>query len=307
MVLGYGVQPQTEGSRELMTPKRRYGVLHEVLGDAWLWFSVTASDQVHVDVSRSEVLAVNDLANLLSPAVVALCANSSVIGGAPAGVQSSREARMGTIHAEGHRHGMTEGPASQGEAWIGRTMGLSYLMRRAEDGLTPVGRPFGEWLDDQEDVSIDAAFDAWLLHEHYIWNSARPRTAHGTVELRAACQQPWSDHMVSAALGTAIVQGWREIAAWLDELFDGDPWPALRAWHGEVVRSGLSAPEPADGFLEGLLARCDAALASRGRGEEVYLAPLHQRVAVGRNPAAEALAAFESGGVAALVERARIS
>ena len=65
VVLGYGVQPQTEGSRELMTPKRRYGVLHEVLGDAWLWFSVTASDQVHVDVSRSEVLAVNDLANLL--------------------------------------------------------------------------------------------------------------------------------------------------------------------------------------------------------------------------------------------------
>ena len=47
------------------------------------------------------------------------------------------------------------GSRSQGEAWIGRTMG-SYLGAGGRR-LTPVGRPFGEWLDDQEDVSIKAS------------------------------------------------------------------------------------------------------------------------------------------------------
>ena len=88
-------------------------------------------------------------------------------------------------------------------------------------------------------------------------------------ELRAACQQPCLT-MVSAALGTAIVQD-GEIAAWLDELFDGDPWPVSGvAWRGRAERLVCSEPGM---LLAGLLARCDAALASRGRGEEVYLAP----------------------------------
>jgi gamma-glutamylcysteine synthetase len=305
-LLGYGVQPLSVASPEIMTPKRRYGVLHQVIGDAWLWFALTASDQVHVDVTREETFAVNDLANLLSPAVVALCGNSSVLEGRVSGVCSARESHMGTIQAQGHRHGMTEGPCPDAAQWIGRTMDLTYLMHVSNGINHRVGAPFGAWLSDQSSLGEQAAFEAWLHHEHYIWNSARPRTAHGTVELRAACQQPWSGHMATSALSLGMVQGWREIAGWLFELWGDDAWNVLRAWHGATVEHGLAAPEPADGFLDGLLGRCEEALVGRGRGEEVYLAPLRRRLSRRSNPAMDAQQAFESGGIQALIAHAAV-
>jgi gamma-glutamylcysteine synthetase len=305
-VLGYGVQPLTEASRELMTPKQRYGVLLEVLGDAWLWFSVTASDQVHVDVSADEAVPATDLANLLSPVMIALCANSPVLAGHDSGVASSREAHMGGIHAEASRHGIPEGPSSDAAGWIGRTLSMPYLMHRSADRDEPVGVPFGDWLGQQVDLSTDAAFDAWLHHEHYVWNSARPRTAHGTVELRACCQQPWADHMAPAALETGMIAAWQELATWMDELLGDQAWSVMRRWHGEVVEHGLAAPEPVEGLIEGVLTRCEAALVVRGRGEEVFLRPLWQRYERRMNPAQLARAAFADGGVAAVVELMRV-
>ena len=55
-VLGFGIQPQSAPSRELLTAKPRYWTLLEALGDPWLWFTVTASDQTHVAINRGEVL-----------------------------------------------------------------------------------------------------------------------------------------------------------------------------------------------------------------------------------------------------------
>ena len=31
-------------------------------------------------------------------------------------------------------------------------------------------------------------YSDFLFHEHYVWNSSRPRSAQGTIELRSACQ-----------------------------------------------------------------------------------------------------------------------
>ncbi len=49
-------------------------------------------------------------------------------------------------------------------------------------------------------------WDAFTIHDHYIWNSARPRTEQRTIEIRPACQQPWDDHMVVSALGLGLVE-----------------------------------------------------------------------------------------------------
>jgi gamma-glutamylcysteine synthetase len=51
----------------------------------------------------------------------------------------------------------------------------------------------------------------FLAHEHYVWHSTRPRTKQGTVELRAACQQPWSEHMAATALQLGLVEAMTEI------------------------------------------------------------------------------------------------
>ena len=50
-------------------------------------------------------------------------------------------------------------------------------------------------------------FDAFLLHDHYIWHSARLRTAYATVELRPACQQPPHELMAAATLYLGLVEG----------------------------------------------------------------------------------------------------
>ena len=54
-------------------------------------------------------------------------------------------------------------------------------------------------------------WESFTVHDHYIWNSARPRTEQRTVEMRPACQQPWEEHMVVAALSLGLVEASQEI------------------------------------------------------------------------------------------------
>ncbi len=301
-VLGFGIQPVTVATPSIMTAKRRYKVLLDVLGDMWLSFAVTSSDQVHVSVSREEVVAATNLTNLLAPVSIALCANSSVVGGKPAGVCSAREAHMGVIGAEANRHGMVEGPISDLAGWIERTLDMEHLMRREGGQIVPSSGTFRAWLD--ANVTHDlAAYDAWDYHEHYVWNSARPRAAHGTVELRSPCQQPWPEHMAAAALGAGLVTAHAEIAQWIDAAAGADAWPLLSAWHATAIRDGLAADEPIPGLLHAILDRAHDGLKARGRGEEVYLAPLRARVERRRNPGQEAVAVLTQDGLPALIER----
>jgi len=302
-VLGFGIQPVTPATFDLMTAKQRYRVLLDVIGEPWLWFSLTASDQVHIDVARAGVLQASNVANVLAPLTVGLCANSSVMGGALAPAFSAREAGMGGIQREGYRHGMPAAASDTFDAWIGRTMGLDYLMHVDAQGANhPYRGSFQSWLDAQDGLSDEDAFTAWLHHEHYIWNSARPRTAHATVELRAACQQPWPEHMAASALGAGLVCGHASIANFLAEQLGDDLWSASHAWHKRVLVEGLGAEEPTSGLVVGVLERAKDALAARGRGEEVYLEPLFARWQARQNPGQLAQAIFQEGGVKALVE-----
>lgn len=305
VVLGYGIQPVTPATPEWMTPKERYQVLLDVLGETWLWFTLTASDQCHVAVSRGEVIAITNLTNLLSPVSIALLAGSPVYDGRDSGFCSAREATMGAIHAGTYRHGMPGGPAADAEAWVRRSFGLEYLMHKDAAGIHPVRKPFGPWLA-ASGLDEDAGFAAWQYHDHYMWNSTRPRTVHGTVELRSPCQQPWHEHMAAAAYGAGVVCAWREIEGFVWATLGEDPWPVMRAWHADVVRDGLAAPEPRPGFIAGVLACCERALKARGLGEEVYLAPLLRRLVDRRNPAQRAREAFAAGGARGLVELVRV-
>jgi len=300
-VLGYGIQPLTPPSVELQTPKQRYGVLHEVLGDAWLWFTLTASDQIHVTVDRDELMPLTNLANLLAPVTVALCANSPIHSGADSGFASAREGLMGEIHAADFRHGMPAGPSADLEAWI-RSLGTQPFLIDKRDGIaSAVNQRFDAWMKSARE---DAVWPAFLLHEHYIWNSARPRSHHGTLEIRAAGQQPASSHWAAAALGLGMVEAGAEILPWIEDLFGDEAWPRFRSWHHDVVREGIS--EPLDGLLEGILTRCRAGLVRRGRGEAPFLDPLFERIRCRKNPADRAREAFEQGGPSGLIAHTRI-
>ena len=306
LILGYGIQPVTPAEPAWMTPKRRYQVLLDVLGETWLWFTLTASDQCHVAVSRDEAIPITNLTNLLAPLSIGLLANSPVFNGEDAGACSSRESTMGRIHAGTFRHGMPAGPVADARGWIERSFGLEYLMHRDAAGrIEPVREPFASWITSRE-LTLDEAFTAWAYHDHYMWNSTRPRTAHGTVELRSPCQQPWHEHMAAATFGAAMVCGWREIARRLHGELGAEAWTVMRAWHHQTVLHGLDAPEPVPGLMAELLALGAEALEARGRGEERLIEPMLRRLADRRNPAQRARLAFAAGGIPGLIEHTRI-
>ena len=301
-VLGYGIQPLTPATPALMSPKQRYKALLDVIGAPWLSFTATASDQLHVDIARAELVAMFNLGNLLAPVTVALCGNSSISGGSSSGYMSARDGHMGEIGLDEGRHGMPL-RAVRGEAdYVGQLARQGLYLTREGDQVVPQTGTFLDWLVGHPEAGSDDRFAAFLLHEHYIWNSARPRCAQGTVELRASCQQPFSEHMAAAALHLGMVEAAPELAMYLQDALGDDPWPAMREWHGEVVRRGLAAGEPSPGFLDSVLRRCAAGLRARGLGEEALLEPMFGRLERRSNPAQDAQRIFEREGIAALVD-----
>ena len=303
-VLGMGAQPKTPPSAALMTPKPRYRVLQDAIGDAWLSFTATASDQTHVDVSGPEIVPMTNLANMLSPVIIALCGNSGVVGGGDAGVCSWRETAMGHVQPEHGRHGMPIHPAQTLAHHLEMLCELPHLMHREGDVASlSDGRPFSAHMKglDPED-----AWAAFVVHDHYIWHSARPRSRQGTVEIRCACQQPWDEHMAVAALSLGIICAAQELATFIQDKLGADAWELMRRWHADVIRSGLDAPEPVDGFTLGVLERAKGALRGRGRKEASLLDPLFRRLERGINPAQRARALLAADGLDAVIEDARI-
>jgi gamma-glutamyl:cysteine ligase YbdK (ATP-grasp superfamily) len=300
-VLGYGIQPLTPASPGFMTPKDRYGVLLETIGAPWLWFTLTASDQVHVSIARDELVGATNLCNLLAPVTVALCANSPVFDGVDCGAASAREHQMGEILADTYRHGMPGGPDADARALVARLASQELLVLRRGGQIQPGHGTFAAHLEALGGADAPDAWSDFLLHEHYIWNSARPRSAIGTLEMRAACQQPLHESGAAAALGAGMVCAWRELQAFIDDELGDTAWPAMRSWHTQAIAHGLAAEAPSPHLIAGILDRCEAGLEARGRDEGRLLAPLRARLAAGRNPAQEALAAHEAGGIAALV------
>lgn len=67
------------------------------------------------------------------------------------------------------------------------------------------------------------------------------------------------------------------------------------------MRHGLRAPEPAPGFLAGLVDLCEEALRRRGRAEERFLLPIRLRLENRLLPADRTAALFRKSGIAGLV------
>ncbi len=300
-VLGYGVQPVTPARLPLMSPKQRYQSLYRAMGQEWLWYAVTASDQVQIDIGRDELVHMLNLGNLMTPVIIALCANSPVYNGQLSPYCSGREGQMAAIHASEHRHGMPARPYTSIEDYVATVSESTYLILKADNEVVPSSQHFTDYLAEH-----GPDFDAFLFHEHYIWNSARLRVAYGTVEVRPACQQPWREHMAATALGVGLIEAGEAIYTYVQTALGPDYWDIMRAYHQSVIRLGLAAPQPAPRFLATVVDLAYDGLRQRGRGEESLLAPIHRRLALGENPAQRARCIFISDGLASLVARTAI-
>lgn len=240
-VLGFGIQPRTEPTLQLLSPKARYGVMKDVIGHEWLSFTATASDQLHVDVERGEMTDVLNVSNAMSAVVIALCGNSSVYAGQKSSFVSSREGLMSAMS----RHGMPERYFRSVDDYVDAICDLRYLMRPVKGGWRAIE---GDVTFREHVAEFGADWTSFLAHDHYVWYSARARTKQRTVELRSACQQPFSDHMSAAALQLGIVEGASSILRYMNETFgcehDGDAmhamWENMLRMRRYAIRNGLS-------------------------------------------------------------------
>jgi gamma-glutamyl:cysteine ligase YbdK (ATP-grasp superfamily) len=328
-VLGYGIQPLTMLHPGLMMKKQRYGALLEAIGQDWLTFALTASDQVHVDIARSEIIDMTNLGNMLTPITVALCGNSPIYTSLDSGFCSGREHIMGGIHAADGRHGMPNLPYTSVTDMITQLVAQPFLIEKKDGIAVPNKKPFLAFIDEAAAAGMPSAdlLEAFLLHEHYIWNSARPRARQATIELRSACQQPWPDHMAATALGLGMIEAGMKIHDFLfsfavapvaprapygvrqppdPDRVPWDQWSQIKAYHSKAVAYGLAAEEPITGMVEGVLQLCDEALQARGRGEEVYLEPLWRRLKAKENPAQVIRRIFGTRGEAAMIDALRV-
>jgi gamma-glutamylcysteine synthetase len=301
LMLGYGIQPVSRPTLPLMAPKQRYQSLYRAMGQEWLWYAVTASDQIQIDIGRDELVHILNFGNLMAPVIVALCANSPVYGGTLSPFCSAREGRMAQIHAGEHRHGMPARPYFSIADYVATTAESSYLILRAHGEVIPSSRSFADYLAEH-----GPDFEAFLFHEHYIWNSARLRVAYGTVELRPACQQPWREQMAAAALGLGLIEAGRAIDAYVQDALGPGYWEIMRTYHRQVIERGLAAPQPAANFLSRIVAMAEEGLAQRGLGEARYLAPIQHRLARRENPAQRARRVFQVDGMHGLLAHAAI-
>ncbi len=297
--LGYGIQPRTRGSLALMTPKRRYVPLYRAIGRPWLHFTTTASDQVQVDISRGELVDAINVMNLLSGPIIALTANSSVYAGRIGRFVSGREGLLGGLGES--RHGMTPRRFMSLEEYVEFICAQCCYSLRRGDGSVRYGRPFTTYL-----TANGPDLEMFLWHEHYTWNSARPRIKSATIEIRPACQQPPDEALAAAALSLALVEAMPSVLTYVQDRLGSDPWPAMAGYRREVVRSGLRALEPAPRFLAGIVDLCEEALRRRGRAEERFLFPIRRRLETRTLPADRAAALVRRGGVDVLISGTRL-
>ncbi len=300
-LLGFGMQPLTPASLSIMSPKQRYQSLYRAMGQEWLWYTVTASDQVQIDIRRDELVHMLNFGNLMAPVIIALCANSPVYNGKLSPYCSGREGEMAAIHASEHRHGMPARAYTSIEDYIATNSQSTYLILREDNEVVPSSQTFSQYLAEH-----GADFDAFLFHEHYIWNSARLRVTYGTLEIRPACQQPWGEHMAAAALGVGLIEASEEIDAFVREALGSEYWSIMHTYHRQVIRTGLAAPQPAPGFLRQIVALAAKWLARRGQGEERLLEPIFRRLEREINPAQRMRTLFQMDGIAGLLRHAAI-
>jgi glutamate--cysteine ligase len=298
-VLGHGVQPRTPPHPSLLTPKARYEALVRAIGTGWVRWTVTASDQIHVDVGRPEVVGVANVMNALSGAIVALTANSGVLGGRVGAHASGREALSARVSGEPFRNGAVPRAFAEAADYVRWTAGFRALvLPDGAGGFREPGMPYRELLGR---TGEEPDLEEWLFHEHYVWPSARPRARLGTLEIRPACQQPGAS-FAAAALSLGLVEAAADAADYLVDAAPGHVgWRRLLGFRRDAVRRGIHADEPVPGFLSTVVTLADAGLAARGLGEEPFLDPIRERLDRWRGPADDARDRFRRDGGPGLV------
>ena len=321
--LGYGIQPLTPPSQELLFKKARSCFWEQALpsnqhippadGDDVHLFTINAGSHVHVSIGPDNAARAVNVLNGFAGPQIALTAHSPIW-------QGRRDERYLCVNeklwdwwevAKG-RVGVPARPFKDLEDYVRTIENLApiYVKRSGQPVLLPEFEAFGDYYSadsatgrslEGEAVPLVPKPDDIRVHNSCYWYTARI-SQYFTVENRVFDQQP-PDQLESAAaltlgLVTAASAAWEELARY--------SWASLRHAREVACRDGLDGAT--DEFtladLAGrMLQVADYGLSQRRLGEEKYLEPLRENLRQRSCPATRAKAIFDNSGIDGIVEQ----
>jgi glutamate--cysteine ligase len=318
--LAAGYRPWGRAATVPWMPKKRYDVMRPFLSArgrlAEDMMAMTASTQASFDFASERDMAEKlRLAFAIQPAITALFANSPIVDGRESGWLSYRVPVW--EETDPARCGVPAFPFAEGfvedayRAYVEWALDVPMVFLRREGRYVETGgSTFRSFLAEGLGGERPRISD-WEDHLSTVFTEVRVK---GVVEVRGA--DAGGPEMIRALL-----------AFWKGIFYDRDSrawaWDAVKRWSLEgrraltraAGRDGLRAPTPDGRTLATLAGELVEAArlglcrqhccGDRGEDEQIWLAPLDERVASGRTPADEALERFRAGGPRALAEHLR--
>ncbi|MEJ2682790.1 MAG: glutamate-cysteine ligase family protein [Candidatus Sulfobium sp.] len=334
--LGFGTQPVTPPGKHLLMKKGRNLFWDRLFGgndhiapedgtDVHL-FTVSASNQVHIDVTMDEAVDAVNVFNGLAGAQIALTANSNIWKG-----RVDEDYRcLGEMfwdwwlkEKSRSRYGVPERKFRDLEDYFRSVLDFPpvYVKREGMPVCLPYCRSLSDFMEcgggaskcardsagedcgvtsDGREIGMKEETGDIDQHFTFFWHNARI-SRYYTLENRVNDQQPPADIMVVPA----VTLGLMENLPMARKLVDSYPWETLREMRTLAAKNGLSAATKgvrAAEISSDMISIAEEGLKRRDLGEERYLAPLKVRLERMSCPADDAERVFRSGGVKGLIE-----
>lgn len=322
-ILGYGIQPLSLPTRELMANKGRYRFLVNDSANRFVdqrmgvddhLSALTAATQCHLDIYRDEAIPAVNAMNGLAPLLCALTANSPVWRGKidPEWLDVREILNDMALSTRIFQTGIPD-LFRDYEDYVQRVLSFKpYMVKRGEEFIKVLERSsFGHFMAcgknnhgetvAGERIPIEALPQDVFFHAGFVWWTARLALMHGTLEIRPCAMQP-DDAMLSvAALSLGLVENLAK-ATELHQRYKHHSWKNLRF---DALRHGMRAEiegVPIAPLVVEMLEIAKEGLQERELGEEVYLEPLFERAAKKETPAEKVRRIFTTDGIQGLLE-----
>lgn len=315
LVLGSGTNPISEPVRELAVKKERYNALIRFAGNGVFQQSIIAAEQTHLSFSSKLAIQGVNMYNGFAPALIAIAANGAITLGKPNGWHDFRAAVWDGLLSESaqyvrnaHRVGIAVRYRDWDHYWE-TLKSFTPIMSKRRDEATGEEyyiqfnnvRTFAEFMRrgkaqatilngtrKGEVITVSPEPKDVEFLAGTVWHDAR-LSYYGTIETRAASQQPDSESKIAIA---ALQLG---LAANIDDglmVVERFTPRALRAARRDAAFRGLDAEVtdnrgrtvPMSRLVGQMLDISELGLRSRGEDSSA-LDPLRERLATGRTPA----------------------
>lgn len=294
LLLGYGIQPVTNYGRKLWIAKSRHNAIRQALPEEVNVVTITASDQVHLDISRSEIVDAVNVFNAFSGLIIQLFANSPVWQGKPDAQKRLAVREDMWRFATPDRRGMFPRQFADISDFISHMAGLKQLIVRHNGGYQVPGTSYFQYVLDNPQTDWQTH---WLYLEGMTWTNARPRVPYGTIEVRPACSQA----AVGSAALAAFTLGLLENLKLCQKLLSQHPWSYWQSLRRAAIRG--QRQQVLWDLCGEALHLAEGGLKKRALGEEEMLGPLVQRLHQRQNQAQAITDFFPKQGMDALVAK----